>query len=1027
MKIVSIKDVGLPIYNGLESTNEDLVYSYLRSAFGERGYSIKVKRSGHIEIDSIIRSWKKSTHGKGSCDAYIFSGHSYKFFKGLIELESTGKLSAGIAQIKDYMESFTAKSLPKDLQYAVAQIEERSPLAIVFDGNLIWAARYSLDTKKWKTIINNTNLSADRFGASAKLFNELPDVQGKVANVDEKNLVEQVANRIRGHEKFQKNKALVMTILASMFGATHKPTYEEACSNLKSSQDGYDLKIFSTLGDLKNELGENCEDLLSDLYSLTASSLYELSQDKGMDLYGFIYEELATKDSKKEQGEYYTPRHTIRPILSSVYRNYLKWDKKVLKNKVILDPFCGSGGFLYEYIHLQKTVHSLTQDEVDDIAKASLFGMDKNNILAAYLNLYLIGDGSANLRKVSTTINWRQEMFHASKASKKRPGKKVTILRESDGTKLTPMIKSRSGDLDFLLHLYSPISIPDKKEKELAKIASEGHARPIDALILSKMPKGSSSIQFGMADLLLTNVPYGKIANPLEQFLEDNKTPYGGSLEANALRECIDFLRPARMENGTIKDEGGVAVVIVPDSILENPSNKAIRDYLIARCEILAIVGLPPFTFSPYAMEKTYALVFRKLAAEQFDVARDLSASRTFMYYSLSDGKANSVNRFPTGHIVKTEIKLLGGKKKTVVEFAHNDFDPCFDSYFDDSHLYLSKLERSWDSATWALNPEWDQKRLIEQWTGSEWKSEPGKKWGYFSLIREDREYREVVKAKSLSDKLSTVIPLENLISSGDVAIDFSDYANEISSLSLSTKEKEILVGLSDGEAIYDSESKLYSVLLYRLKKVTDIVLNPDDHRYLGTNRPSRYIENTLSDLQKLSKVDEESVIEYFRSQFKSKNKLKAFKLIEKFDVIQGTQFSKSDAYKCPGSIPVYTAATDGPAYYCAKNIPGKVFVEGPALIWSRKGAKAGTIQMFAPKKEGALCYISDVSGAIKQKNGSDIDLTFMRYYIAGQVKAQIQAQDNNAQLNKSKLESLEIFLPPDHQAIGNFLQSNGL
>ena len=168
----------------------------------------------------------------------------------------------------------------------------------------------------------------------------------------------------------------------------------------------------------------------------------------------------------------------------------------------------------------------------------------------------------------------------------------------------------------------------------------------------------------------------------------------------------------------------------------------------------------------------------------------------------------------------------------------------------------------------------------------------------------------------------------------------------------------------------------------------------------------------------------------YFNSDF-SFGDSETFKLSEICYVLQGKQFSKEDSYNHPGSIPVFTAATSGPAFYCEDNIPGKVKVEGPALIWSRKGFRAGTIQLFKPEaKEPNICFISDVSGAIKPKAGhahSDIDLTFLRYYLAGQVKSQIQSKDNNAQLNKSKLESLTLAIPENHKKIGDFLRSKGL
>ena len=81
------------------------------------------------------------------------------------------------------------------------------------------------------------------------------------------------------------------------------------------------------------------------LYEKISSNLFELSSNKGVDLYGFIFEELASKESKKDNGEYYTPRHTIHPLIQSVLDNYLKWNKDDLSKKIVLDPFCGSAGF----------------------------------------------------------------------------------------------------------------------------------------------------------------------------------------------------------------------------------------------------------------------------------------------------------------------------------------------------------------------------------------------------------------------------------------------------------------------------------------------------------------------------------------------------------------------------------------------------------------------------------------------------------------------------------------------------------
>jgi hypothetical protein len=215
-------------------------------------------------------------------------------------------------------------------------------------------------------------------------------------------------------------------------------------------------------------------------------------------------------------------------------------------------------------------------------------------------------------------------------------------------------------------------------------------------------------------------------------------------------------------------------------------------------------------------------------------------------------------------------------------------------------------------------------------------------------------------------------------------------------------------------------------ISLIRIKTATDVDLNPDSPNYLGEKVKKIDIKNAAEDISNMEEVTEESIIDYFRNEFIS-NELTPIILIDKFDVNQGTQFSKEDAYLNPGSTPVFTAATDGPAYYVSDDIKGKVKESGPSLIWSRKGAKAGTIQMFDEKgsnKEYKEFYISDVSGTIKPKEGvQGANLLFFKYYIAGQVKKELQSKVGNTQLNKSKLENLKIYFPDNQDEIAKSIE----
>lgn len=996
----------LPLYDGYETEYEDIIYQYFRKVLGEQNYILRIKRSGYQEIDGIVPSAASGRIGNGSCDAYILSNPSSNGFCGLVELETTGKLENGIQQIKKYAKGFVSKKLSKEQQETVKNITSRSIKLIVFDGKTIYLSEFNLETSKEKIIYKNvpiTTSNTDEINATIMSF--FPKVSDKDSK-SEDNLIRSTAKIIRGHEKIQKNKALVMTLLASIYGATGEIKYKESLDIIKKSQSDYDKKLHKTYTELLKEISdENDEEKLKELYEEVAIHLYDLSRDQGMDLYGYIYEELASKESKKEQGEYYTPRHTIRPILKSVFENYLEWKKDELVEKIVFDPFCGSGGFLYEYIEIIKKKFSLKMEEIDKIAKESLWGSDKNSILGAYLNLFLIGDGSANIQRVKTSINWRKYFIY--KNGKNKPER----LRDDKEIKLS--IKQNLGDINYHLKMFAgQINV---SEKDIEKFVNNEDS-PVDAMALDKLGLRSSikdERYLGNVDLLITNVPYGSITEQREQFIEAGIPKYGLSLEANALRECIDYLKPEEKKSGQITQKGGVCIAIVPDSILENPTNKPIRDYLITRCEILAIVGLPPFTFSPYAMEKTYALVFKKLAPEDFNCNRNLS-SEVFMYDSISDGKANSVNRYETNHIEFYEVKDYNGNIKNIQAYLHNDFDPFFESLGTNNYLYLSKLEWAWKRDFSNSNPNWDQEKITETWTKSGWKKLPGRKWGYMPLQRFKRQLQKEIKSENLYEKIKTYLDDEK-VELDDFCENFVFYKEEIlnsEKIDLSSNEQEKLVN-STFIDINESGDKF---ILYKNIEIDDVDMNPSSYRYLGIQKQTIIFENHVDDITLKTFSSIKDIIQEFSHDFTS-DSLRFIRLGTEFDVLQGTQFSKVDAYNYPGEIAVFTAATNGPAYYVNDNIKGKTKIYGPALIWSRKGAKAGTIQKYDAKDKENNYYpffISDVSGTISPKKGKEdmYDLDFLMVYIAGQVRNERTSTANNAQLNKSKIENLKIYLP---------------
>ena len=460
--------------------------------------------------------------------------------------------------------------------------------------------------------------------------------------------------------------------------------------------------------------------------------------------------------------------------------------------------------------------------------------------------------------------------------------------------------------------------------------------------------------------------------------------------------------------------------VVVPDSVLENPSTKPVRDYLISRCDILAIIRLPSYTFSPYAMEQTYCLVFRKIAPEMFDYNRLLNKP-CFMYYSLSDGKANSQNRYRTELMHKVIIKTNKSKKTEVLQYIHDDFSACFDpTTIDDSCSYKSKLELAWNYGFSSKNQDWDQLRITESWNGKSYDVEKGYKWGFYELQRYKREIEKVVKNAKLTQKVNEYIIDNDMVESVS-EMDFKDLKKTLlDNLKLTPKEKDLLDIVS---YIKKAENGFNLVIL---EIIDDIDLDPDSFRYLCPCDEDIDINTIGNYLKKQSKWDSEDIINVFSNNIinKKDKKQKHIKRVsDLFYVSQGIQFSKADAYNSPGSIPVYTAATDGPAYFVEDNLPGREKIKGPALIWSRKGAKAGTIQL--EDRDDISFYTTDVSGALKPINDMPIEsLVFYQYYIAGQVRKERQSKTNNSQLNKSKLENLKIIEYQKAKEVGEIILS---
>ena len=121
----------------------------------------------------------------------------------------------------------------------------------------------------------------------------------------------------------------------------------------------------------------------------------------GFDLFGAVYEMFANAKEKKDFGEYFTRRHYTH-IFSKLLLQDEKYFNKNHKFNII-DPACGTGGFLTESFKVLKNNWEKS-DTFDEEAKRFLseecfYGIDvrEENISRTRLNMFLVGDGHTNM------------------------------------------------------------------------------------------------------------------------------------------------------------------------------------------------------------------------------------------------------------------------------------------------------------------------------------------------------------------------------------------------------------------------------------------------------------------------------------------------------------------------------------------------------------------------------------------------------------------------------------------------------
>ena len=263
-----------------------------------------------------------------------------------------------------------------------------------------------------------------------------------------------------------------------------------------------------------------------------------------LDTKGVAFEEFMGSFFKGDFGQYFTPRELIAFAVEML-------DPK--RNDLVMDPACGSGGFLlYALDHVRREADQRqTPGTVQhfqywhEFAQNNLFGIEINDELArvAKMNMIIHDDGHTNI------LGHDALDFSES------------IRGKHNG--VTP------GKFDLIL------------------------TNPPFGAVVKRTEKGDGYLeQFDLRRYVSKNYPSAK-------------TPTSIKTEILFLERVHSFLKP-----GT-----GRAAVVLPDGILTNSSLRGVRQWLLDHFQLLAVVSLPQFAFSHYDAGVKASIVFlRRLA-----------------------------------------------------------------------------------------------------------------------------------------------------------------------------------------------------------------------------------------------------------------------------------------------------------------------------------------------------------------------------------------------------------------------------
>ena len=306
--------------------------------------------------------------------------------------------------------------------------------------------------------------------------------------------------------------------------------------------------------------------------------------DATVDVKGTAYETIVSNTLKQEAGQFFTPRNIIKCMVEMMNPTV---------NTRVLDPACGSGGFLV--MVLDHVRHQIAQNIYPDASEAILEAKSNSDIVVEKVRRYA--------EKMIFGFDFDPDLRKAAR---------MNMVMAGDGHANIFNINSLE---------YPNGSLPDVPRigDAVKKSVTQNQDKDIDNSF-------SLDSAFGKFDMIFTNPPFGSKVAVAPSIAEKFSIGNGSSApEILFIEQCYNFLKP-----------GGRMGIVLPDGILSNPNTESVREWILKHFIVLASVDLPVETFLPqvgvqasllFLKKKTKIEMLRSIKDEDYQVFMAIAES----------------------------------------------------------------------------------------------------------------------------------------------------------------------------------------------------------------------------------------------------------------------------------------------------------------------------------------------------------------------------------------------------------------